>query len=876
MNVLLPLLIVAIGPDVPIEVRYPEAATVFHCTFGESWDENFDGWPDKWWRRKGPDFPRYIQVKINQEPSPAGQRCLRIELDGGAAVAYSPPIKVGSLFAYVLEGYLKTEGLKYDRAYFSVTLLDAQRHRLQSFYSQKIGQSGGWKKLRLGPILSETEDVRLAIIGLHVQPEPRQDLKEDLHGAVTFDDVWLGRLPRMTLTSNDPYHFFTTADKQPVEITCTASGLLPKDPRVTFQLEDVLGRELARSLNRLEVTAAVGDAELSLDSFSEESAGQIGRASWEPPIPGPGFYRLRATMKGRQTLVHRRKLELVVIDPCHAAAGGEFGWSLPRGERPLPLPALSRLVGQAGINWLKYPLWCQQLDSRDTVDRLTAFGERLSAQGIELIGLLHQPPEALRARYGQGESLSAAYLFSPDPKVWYPSLEPVMARLATQVRWWQLGDDKDTSFVAYPRLAEKIAQVKSEMDRIGQDVNLALGWGWIHQLPQAAHRRPPWRAVSLSADPPLTHRELGTYLDASKDLQSLRWVVVEPLSVDYPLEVRATDLVRRMIAAKIHGADAIFCPQPFGTRQGLFSDEGTPGELFLPWRTAALALAGAQYIGSIELPGGSPNQIFSRASDAVMIVWNEHPVEEVLYLGEDVRQIDLWGRSVTPEGRGHRQVIQAGRLPTFVTGLSEPIARWRMDFSLQRKRIPSIFGRPHQNSFTMKNHFQRGAGGQAELVTPQVWIVDCKRTSFRLAGGEEMRYPFEIILPYNASSGRHKVRADFQIEGDRPYKFSVFRQMDVGLGDVFVEIVTQLNDRGELEVHQQFVNETDARVSFSCQLFAPDRRRIKSRVFDLGRGTDVKIYRLPEGKQLLGKTLWLRAEEMDGPRNLNYRFVAEQ
>jgi len=242
VNVLLPLLIVAIAPDAPpIEARHPEAVTVFHCTFDASWDKNFDQWPDLWTRRRGRGFPHYVRIEINRQPSPQGDQCLRIELDGGGAVAYSPPVQVDPLFGYVLEGYLKTEGLNHDRAYFSVTLLDEQRQRLETFYSRKVRQTPGWKKLRLGPIAPRSGDARLAVIGLHVQPESRADLK----GAASFDDIWLGRLPRLALNTTGAYNFFDQAEQ--VEVNCVASGFVDLDgpPRVTFHLEDVLGRELA-------------------------------------------------------------------------------------------------------------------------------------------------------------------------------------------------------------------------------------------------------------------------------------------------------------------------------------------------------------------------------------------------------------------------------------------------------------------------------------------------------------------------------------------------------------------------------------------------------------------------------------------------------
>jgi len=872
-SLLLHLLIVAIGPEVPIEDRYPEASEVFHCTFDESWDANFNGWPDRWTRQRGPGYPHYVKIEINQEPSPVGDRCLRIDIDGGAAAAYSPPVEIGPLFSYVLEGYLKTQGLKYDRAYFSLTLLDEKRVRLQTFHSEKVRHTDGWVKFRLGPISPSGDNVRLAVIGLHVEPGE----EEDLRGSALFDDIWLGRLPRIALGTSDPYNFFT--DPKQVEIRCTVSGSLEQDPVVEFELEDVLGRPLARLQRRLRTRPADTGEELSLDSLSQQPQGRIGDTAWKPALPGPGFYRVRATMKGRGKLVRRRELNLVVIEPRRSPPGREFGWTLPRGGRPLPLPWLGRLVAQAGVNWVKYPLWYGEDASEESVERLIVFAQRLRAQGIELVGLLHRPPEPLRSRYTQPGPLSVADVFTPDPEVWYPSLEPVMTRLATRVHWWQLGADTDTSFVGYPNLAEKIAQIKGELDRIGQDVNVGIGWNWINDVPAPADGKPPWRSLTFSAEPPLTHEELSAYLaylETQPDGDFRRWVVIEPLPAGaYDMEARADDLVRRMIAAKIQGADAVFCPDPFDPQRGLMNEDGTPGELFLPWRTAALALGGSQYIGSIQLPGGSPNRIFARDGEAVMVVWNEQPTEEVLYLGENVRQIDIFGRSREPLQRDHRQVIRAGRLPSFVTGLSEPIARWRMSFQLARAEIPSVFGRPQPNSFVLKNPFSRGLSGEAELITPEVWFVKPSQAAFRLEAGESLKHDFQIALPYNASSGRHPVRVDFQIHADRPYRFSVYRTMDVGLGNVRIEVLTQLGPEGDLEVQQRLINETDTPVSFRCQLYAPGRRRLKTQIIGLGRGRDVQVYRMPRGDELLGKTLWIRAEEIDGPRVLNYRFVAK-
>ena len=143
--------------------------------------------------------------------------------------------------------------------------------------------------------------------------------------------------------------------------------------------------------------------------------------------------------------------------------------------------------------------------------------------------------------------------------------------------------------------------------------------------------------------------------------------------------------------------------------------------------TTAQLLAGAKYLGSIQLPEGSRNRIFLRGDEVVMVVWNDFPVREVLYCGDKVRQIDLWGRVRIPANQGRRQVIEVGRLPTFVTGVSEPITRWRMDFAVERSQIPSVFGVRHENAFRIRNAFPRGAGGYVTLVTPKLWSVRPQR-----------------------------------------------------------------------------------------------------------------------------------------------------
>jgi hypothetical protein len=46
-------------------------------------------------------------------------------------------------------------------------------------------------------------------------------------------------------------------------------------------------------------------------------------------------------------------------------------------------------------------------------------------------------------------------------------------------------------------------------------------------------------------------------------------------------------------------------------------------------------------------------------------------------------------------------------------------------------------------------------------------------------------------------------------------------------------------------------------------------------VYRLGKELDRKVYRFGNGRELVGKEMLLELEELNGPRELRYRFVPE-
>ena len=851
--------------------RSRDVVDIFRCDFEAGSDVNFDRWPDRWTRLRDRDHPAFLPIEIDGEDAAVGKRYLRIQLNGGAASLYSPKIEVSPHFSYVLGGFIRTEGLKNDVVYCQVAFYDGNdkllhRHRTKALDPRR------WEKILSDPIAVEHQSVQYAVVELHL--EPQLGLQPDLHGAACFDDIWLGRLPRVSVKMNHPNHLYD--DRNDIVVSCNVSGVSDENPQIEFELFDVHGTQIATEQQQLNGRPVQASADPVKPSTSNADAelGYTGVADWTPPIPDFGYYRIRVTMAGSKGIIHQSEVSLAVMLPLPLAGShGEFGWTLPAGDQHVPMEQLADLVMHAGVSWVKYPVWYSEHETTRP-EEITWFAERLKKNGTKLVGLLDQPPPDIHELFGEANQLEVAQVFA-DNDLWQKHLNPVLTRLSLKIRWWQLGRDKDISFFEYPDLLAKIDTVRQQLERFGQESHLGIGWKWIYELPAVSN--PPWKFLTLTSDPPLTATELQAYLDQPSSSSVKRWVVMEPLSRNlYDPETRSGDLVHRMVAAKVHAADAIFLPDPFDSQHGLMQENATPNDLFLTWRTTARLLTGAEYLGKLEMPGQSHNRVFQKGDEAILVVWNEEPTTETMFLGNNVRLINKWGQSASPAQDGHRQVIPVGPQPVFLSGVNLPITRWRLDFAFDRENLASTFSHPQRAFYRIVNSFPQGVTGSMTLQTPYAWETDLRAVHFKLAEGTDRSEQFVITLQPVARSGRHQVCVHFDVSADRIYSFNLYRHLELGLRDVSIEVTTDIDEDGNLVVSQQLTNQNDQVVNFDCMLFAPERRRQRRHILNLGRGRNSQTYILPQGEQLIGKTIWLRAEEIGGARMLNHQIVVER
>jgi hypothetical protein len=901
-------------PALAADDRPSDAVSVYHCTFGEEADVNFDGWPDKWVRQIGPQYPHYVKIGIQDDDSVAGNRRLQFDLDGASAAVASPPIRVLSRFSYLFEAMLKTDQLKHSEVVITLDFCDSTGRVLLSESSPPITGTNDWQKIRLGPVEPGNPNVDRVVINL----KAIRGSKGDLHGRVSVADVWLARLPRIAVSTENPCNVYT--DLNEVVVHCELSGINERDPEIRFQLFDAFNRERDAANFKLNGRPIVDSQQQSPDQKTAASGeapnGYEGTEKWQPKIPDYGFYRVDVKMlssgaaNGQDTAerqLGKGDVWLAVVPPLAMPKQGEFGWTLPEADKPLRFQDLSRLLPLVGVNWVKLPVWFDANDPRRG-DDLIRFVELLGASNIEAVGIIDRPRLAPH-QVGRAErEVPVAERLLDTASQWSASLEPVMSRLSLRVRWWQLGCDGDTSFASVTDLIKRIAELRTLLFRFGQDVRLGINWDW--ESGNEVPGKVSWDFEQLCLESQPTEQKFDELLQTPRNNSALHWIAVEappwPKGVspydEATQAVRASEFVRRLVTAKVRGAKQIIVSNPFNDHHGLMDSRGMPGELLLPWRTTAAMLGGAQYLGQMRLPAGSENHIFHRPDgQLVMVAWNRERTRESLYLGENIRTFDLQGRPVTRaannnEDRDQRNdVLELGPQPVFVLGLHDAITRWRMATAFEHGHVPSIFMKPHANALKFKNFFPQGVGGSLRIVVPHEyaldepsrneeeqkgktgfvpgrWTIEPEKGTFALAAGEEKSFPFEIRLK-NAYFGKQPIRIDFKIQADEPYDFSVYTDMEVGTEDLTLDVNTHLNNDGKLIVEQLMTNRAERLADFRCYLYRAGRPQ-RMQVYRLGSNVDRKIYRVSNGREYVGQVLLLEIEELNGPRVLIYRFIA--
>jgi hypothetical protein len=843
---------------------------IYSCVFESQSDLNYDQWPDGWRRQVGPGFPRYSRLEILRDPTGAENHVLSMALDGGQAAVYSPPIKINQQCSYRLRFRLNIPPKlgHVCEAWASFAFFDAKEQRLDSYNVPVQSTTDGWIEIESPLLSAERSEIDTGVIGLHVRPTEAAAL----FGQAFFDDVSLQELPRLHLEFANPLHVFMAADQ--VRLNCRVSGMRRTDAQLQMELFDERGQSL-----RTESLSLGDDSQVSRLAVSHDGTSQgyaVQQYEWrlvstnlaEPNRFHEGYYRLVITLLDREVNPLVREMSFVVIRPESLGPERLFGLSLPLSMIHLDQYALGATLQQLGVNWLKLPVWLDHEATTET-QALSNLLQRLARLEIDVVGVLDEPPPRIYKKYWQHEQGIAA--LTGDVDVFLDSIQPILVEWSLRIDRWQIGSDQDSGISENAKAIARMQKIREHFRKYGEQTKVGLPWEWLHQ--RAASDQQHWDFQSIGADPPLTSQEMEFNFQRLKEESNVEsYIALQPVSAaEYDLPTRAQELCLQMISAKRLGIGRVYVPTPFDRMTGLFHSGNNPTEMLLPWRTLAIQLNGAEYLGQIQLPNGSVNHWFAKNGEAFMFVWNTQSVSETLYLGKQVTITDLWGRQEELAVVDGVQSFTADPWPRLLRGLDLSVALIRLSIQFDRRTLDSVSHERQPLKMTFQNHFPHGVSGNIFLSNPDLFANDV-RLPFQVGRGEVMATQAPVQIRSGALTKQHLMRVDFKMTSDELPSFSAWQPMYIGPENVEFHLRHGL-DKNRFIIMITLINRSPGPVTYTLNLTVPERKASNLTFYEVQPGQTSKPIVLYNVESLLGKTLTLRAT--DEKRTMNYRIKVE-
>ncbi len=314
---------------------------------------------------------------------------------------------------------------------------------------------------------------------------------------------------------------------------------------------------------------------------------------------------------------------------------------------------------------------------------------------------------------------------------------------------------------------------------------------------------------------------------------------------------------------------------PRDPETGLLRENGRPGELLLPWRTTSRLIGNLRKVGSLQLRSGAQNSVFVGSDRAVLMLWSAEPTEERIYLGEYIQSVDVWGKvtnlPVEVSGNQPFQRVKIGPMPTFIIGADPKLLAFRMSVEIEQKQLDSLLGQMQKLSVSFTNPTRESLVGEMRVLAPESWTVEAPVRSWEALPGRSAREDFRIVLSNTAKIGQYEVPIQFELDTVPPKTITVYRNVNVGPDGLDLKVTTRLLRSGELRVEIELTNHSTRPQPYDCMLFPPPGRQYQRRLLTVQPGeTITRKFYWPDGDELVGQKMLLRATEQDGQRILNY------
>lgn len=826
----------------------------YHELIGEfGFEEPYgESTPIDWLAVRNRHYPAYTRGRLISDIAHTEDMSFRIDLNGGnCSYEYDPRrLAILSDYDYCVEGYIRTEKLRFSGASISAWLNDSRGRPIDEsrVRTPVVRGTRDWQLVRVYVSSSQMADEQAQsqaprYLGLAL--DVKGDHAQDIGGHVWFDSIRIFRLPRVRMNvSGGSFHNLG----QPIDAVVSAERLGDQHLSGWLLIRNSRGRLLSKRPVKLE-SAAPDQPALFRTSVDD--------------LP-PGVYEFVFDVDAERPTVMRRSRWLAVLAPLQSSAavrGMGFGIENITG---LDDPARTAAIVQAvGVRAVKVRLWNQSSTAeelRNGHPETIALLEALNKAGVECIGVLGDPPAVLTTAAADLRP-GVADLLSQPLSHYEAALSFTVSRFCGPVRRWQIGEPGDDSVLQLHQQRNLLREALEQIDRLTAAQPVSLAWPALYELPSPVPERID--AVSLLLDEAITPPEIAHYLPRRR--QDAEGVAAAPaVQLTLPglpwsgqdADGRIIDFVQRIVAAKVAGVDEIFFDRLLGGGSGLMRSAERPDELLLVARTITDMLGTSRYVGDMQLESAGQALVFERADGSeVLVLWHDDPhgtVLQPLYLGQQLHATDVWGNRRPVPHNDRVSTLQLSRMPLFVTGIDSHLSRMRRSFQVRGGKLEASYQR-HTVQVQFENPFNNPLAGHVRLRAPAGWKIDPQILDFHLATGERALFNVTVVAPYDETTGMKELTGDFHVPGDAPLRFRALAPLNLEMKTAYTAALGYVHD-GKLIVEQEIVNKSDAPITLKAYMQVPGRPMVSHIILDLKPGATVtRKYEVSFDASLTGK-----------------------
>jgi hypothetical protein len=762
----------------------------YHFDFEEhtEWAE----FPDGWELVVGRNHPQDIRAKWDPSQHHSGDASFLIDLDGISNVyetAKTVRVILDPRIGYRLSGWIRTKGvpssgLRRTVARFEILGI-ARDEKTVLFTAQTPGVTGDreWTEVSLDIPSDITRPFRLVRIRCVIDGIA-------IGGKVWFDDITLQPVPGMRVQGGHPDGFYSPSDRA----------------RVKVCLDTLIGGDY-----RLDATllGPAGEPVWKQSIVPVRQPGFIAETEFDLTFKSFGVYRLRAELRSGNVLLASWDHAMLYWRGTPATSPGSIGVDAGTVER-FDFTRLSLLVA-GGFGHATFDLFDPTATALTAANPMQAAGPHLGRlrQGFcDSVMVLARVPDNLTAELlaaGRiGDTADAVWprVLLTDAKSWSPYVTSCVMALSDSGACWQVGAAPDATLTA-----EEIYRAVTNLRKLltpytyRRRIGVVMSGAESEEVIRAA--RTCDFIVFRTAPDVDAERVLPATVAALKATGRDVWVSI-PLAEDAkPERKSAVDAVMRAVRARGAGAERVTFDS---LATGLLDPSGQPREVMSALSAAARELGDLPCRGRLDTRASA--FLFESPDRAVLAVIpaGTGPADE-LYLGSDLRRIDLDGNAAPMSLRGDRASLENSGEPYYVEGIDAAALLTRLSLKVtavgsKDAELPADV-RPQTLQVELTNHYATAVAGSIELTAPEGWKVKPSTFALRIEPGATVKLKTVAEIPVTESAGERTLTAKLNLAGR---DHLIRRGLIMSPRDVETDVTVVPSTGGGLTVIQRVTN----------------------------------------------------------------------